>query len=185
MDHRAVMNPLDSTSSVSVLAASTATLFCGLFLLAACDSLSNAQKRPSFRVTSQSASAAVGDSLTVEGDTIVFRRVKPGDAPQDPPPVAVNVTDEGLSISGYFLAFTKDVDLEGEIDRSSGEVEIRVKAVARGDSYPRMPGPFFYEAQLTELSAGTYKVRVLHEGDVLQDPEKGPVTVLEKTLTVQ
>ncbi|PSQ82885.1 MAG: hypothetical protein BRD44_06600 [Bacteroidetes bacterium QS_7_67_15] len=163
-------------------------LLCSGLLLAACDSASDAQK-PQLRIASQqTSSAAVGDSATTaSGDTVVYRGVDPSDEIyENPPPVAVDVADDGrLHIGGFFFAFTLSAKLEGEIDRGDNTVQIDIRAVAP-ESYPRMPRLFFYDAYVTDLPPGTYELRVTHEGDIFQNDKKERVTTMvQKTIEVQ
>lgn len=162
----------------------------GLLLLAACDTSSNAQK-PQLRIASQQqTSAAVGDSATTaSGETVVFRAVGnlPGGDYDDPPPVAVEVADDGrLQVGGFFFAFTTVAKLEGNIDRDGNIVQIDIQAIAPEKGYPRMPLLYLYDAYVTDLPPGTYELRVTHEGDIFQSDKKEHVTtMLQKTVEVQ
>ena len=162
-------------------------LLCSGLLLAACDSASDAQK-PQLRIASQqTSSAAVGDSATTaSGDTVVFRAVEPEVYENPPPPVAVDVADDGrLHIGGFFFAFTLSAKLEGKIDRDDNTIRIDIRAVAP-ESYPRMPLLTFYDAHVTDLPPGTYELRVTHEGDIFQNDKKERVTTMvQKTVEVQ
>lgn len=145
-----------------------------LLLLAACDALSDAQQKqqPDLRM---SARAAHGNEAVVQGDTVVFEPLKPGEGPcKDPSTCDLPLleVEEGQGqirlTGGYFLSPYGIHTLRGKIERDGQRVEVRIRPADHGGLALRVPAPFLYEARVTGLAPGSYQLRVVHERDLLR-----------------
>ncbi|NIN72750.1 MAG: hypothetical protein GTO46_12670 [Gemmatimonadetes bacterium] len=84
-------------------------------------------------------------------------------SPGPSPPVTVEAGDGRITVQGTLSTpcLASVSEIVGEADRSGSELELRVGWVPAGDCVQGVD-VFFYEAVLGSLSAGVYRLRVLH-----------------------
>ncbi|HEU0076766.1 MAG TPA: hypothetical protein VFQ76_03900, partial [Longimicrobiaceae bacterium] len=72
--------------------------------------------------------------------------------------------------------------LSGAVEAADGRVTLRVEAVREGDMCAQVLAAFTYDARITGLAPGTYRLRVVHAY-----PGGGwePRTELEQSVTVR
>lgn len=124
-----------------------------------------------------------GDTAVVNGDTVVFRRIAPGETPENLPPIIAEGLEGGVVVRGFFLAPVVGQSLQATVTRSGNDIELRISPV---DVYgPDMPQPYVYEARLVAVPAGAYRVSVVHIADTLRDHTDKPLTVLDQEVQVR
>lgn len=126
-----------------------------------------------------------GDTAVINGDTVIFRPADRGSGytHQNLPPISVDGTQGMVIVQGYFLAPVSGQRLEVEVSRSGNRIELRIAPVMING--PDMPQPYTYEAKLSRVEAGSYRIVVVHIGDTLRENTGQPVIVADQEVQVR
>ncbi len=173
-------------------------LAAGVVLMGGCEPLGLWNEEDSGPRVEMSTQEVKGNSTVVQGDTIIFRRVRRENAPChfydescDLPPIPASGGDNTIHLkNGYFLA-PGSVQLQGDVNRDGDEIHIRIWPNRRqwANGAPSVTEPVLYTAWVRGLSSGTYELRVIHERDALRvtqgnNEEGTPAVVSDTTVTV-
>ena len=131
---------------------------------------------------------ASGGGARVE---LTSRQVEPGPTLTDPgagaPPAAEAGTRAegqagGIAVQGRMQTPDPCRRLSAAVEAGGGQVTLRVEAVREGDMCAQVLAAFAYDARITGLAPGSYRLRVVHAY-----PGGGwePRTELEQSVTVR
>lgn len=176
-----------SMSTATFKFALPAALLAGLVLLAACDTLSNAQNQPRLEMNTVQVQATLGDSAVVaEGDTIVFRGYDIEEEGKRLPTVWAEGRKGGrIRISDGTLVVSGGIELSYGVKRRGEIIEVSIlRDYSESDVGLPTATPVYYSGWVTDLDAGPYEVVVRH-GTNTSHSGKEWKTVLTEEVQVQ
>ena len=136
-----------------------------------------------------SANAPTEYPAIFNGDTLIFRVPDPGELidSDDVPPFISEVAGNQILIEGYFyMTCSHNNSMKGSISRSGDTIKIEVKAGTPDGFCPDVPsGGRIYNAAISELDSGSYKVKIVHKNDFLRSHYPGTFEVFEEEFVVE
>lgn len=152
----------------------------------ACNSLfnDNNSSEPEFDFQT---SESPNQKTTFNGDSLVFEPLQPNKQPNDNPPFISEVTDNQITIKGYYLA-AAGFSVLGEFEYENNSTTLIVRADPGDDTAPSMPQGYFYDAYINNLSKGSHTVNIIHKNDLMINQQGQQVpsedTVFTKEFTM-
>lgn len=186
---KSFVNAFDSNHSASSLTIFPVALLSGLLLLAACDSSGNAQTQPNLRVSTLAITEDTDTTLVADRDTIIFRDGRGTNLEK----LEVKATSRSGRVhiyNGYFQPLWGDNPLRHEIEKKGNRVVVSLYVDTNDDdgTHPSItPPPLLYEAWVSNLEAGEYRLVVRHKHDATRDAQTQDawVPVLDRAVQVQ
>ncbi len=106
----------------------------------------------------------------------------PEAAPAEDPGARAEGAAGGITVQGTMRTPDPCRRLSGRVEAAGGGVTLRVEAAREGDMCTQVIAAFAYEAAVTGLAPGTYRLRVVHAHPGTGWEEE---TALEQTVTVR
>ena len=121
--------------------------------------------------------------MVVEGDTIAI--TGPEAYPSGLPFLKVEGQQGRIRVQkGHFLTGTIQRGVEGSIDQDGRTIKVRLEATeVRGTAFSQV-GVYAYDAWITNLQPGTYRLIIRHEGEYYQK-EGEQASVFEEQVRVE
>lgn len=129
-----------------------------------------------------SSSVTDGETTIFNGDTLIFRPAYRIQEKYSPPPFKSGMENNKITINGYFLT-SGGFQPEGELNKIGNKIRITVHPPEEPVPQTSMSAGWLYDAYITNLEKGNYKVIIVHKFDYIYSLKSDFTTTVDTVFT--